>query len=35
MQYKITTMTLVVRVNLYNTLAAAKYNKNSKERIKK
>jgi hypothetical protein len=27
------TMTLVVRVNLYNTLAAAKYNKNSKERI--
>ena len=28
-------MTLVVRVNLYNTLAAAKYNKNSKERIKK
>ncbi len=31
----ILSMTLVVRVNLYNTLAAAKYNKNSKERIKK
>jgi len=26
-------MTLVVRVNLYNTLAAAKYKQNSKERI--
>jgi hypothetical protein len=29
------TPTLVVRVNLYNTLAAAKYNKISKERILK
>jgi len=28
-------MTLVVRVNFYNTLAAAKSNQNSKERIKK
>lgn len=35
MQYKITTMTLIVRANLYNTLAAAKYNKNLKERILK
>ena len=31
MQYKITTMTHVVRVNLYNTLAAAKYNKIQKK----
>jgi hypothetical protein len=28
-------MTLVVRVNLYNTLTAAKHNKISKERILK
>jgi hypothetical protein len=28
-------MAHVVRVNLYNTLAAAKYNKNLKERILK
>ena len=35
MRFFILTMTLVVRVNLYNTLAAAKYYKNSKERIKK
>ena len=31
MQYKITAMTLIVRANLYNTLAAAKYNKIQKK----
>ena len=31
MQYKITTMTHIVRANLYNTLAAAKYNKIQKK----
>ena len=33
MRFFILSMTLVVRVKLYNTLAAAKYNQNSKERI--
>ena len=31
----ILSMTLVVRVNLYSALAAAKYNQNSRERIEK